>query len=768
MKAVILAGGEGSRLRPLTLGRPKPMTPLFGKPVLGHLLDLLRRHGVTQAALTLRYLPNMVMDYFGDGAGWGMKLEYFVEDLPLGTAGSVRQCMEFVGEEDFLVLSGDGVCDLDLTAFMARHKQSGAVASLALSRREQPLDYGLVRVDRENRITGFVEKPGWGQVDTERVNTGVYALSPKCFELLPAAIPQDFGRDMFPALLEMGQDLRGWTMPGYWQDMGDCGAYLECVKDALAGRVLLDLETGRAEAPAGVEVKEPCWIGKRVSLSPGAVIGPYTAIGEGSTVETGAVVERSVLLGGHVGEGAEVTGSILCKGARLHRRSMLAPGAVLGEGASVGAEAIVAPGVKLWPGRKVPEGGKATASQVTAGGSLPPKFSGSGALIGILGEEMTPELLLNLGALLGEKGQVGLGWAGGTGAGMLARAALSGVNAAGGQALVHDGPCPSAGAWVGRYYKLPMNLFIWQDGDNVQVRLYGPDGLTLPREEQRKLEGALLRGEGMRVPAARVGRAETLVGVRTGYPREAAAAAKSAAPLGGLWVQVERGEVNDLLSAALEALGCRVSRGDARGKATFSADWGGFRITAWDEEGRAVGPDRLLVLLTRLEMERGRGRVALPSWAPTAAEEVAERFGGKVLRLGRDGEDALALWKNSPWLWDALYAACRICGRMAETGESLMGLNAALPRFATAQGEVPLRSGRGKVMEAALNSHPDARREGEGIRLPTDAGWIYVVPIARRRALRVIAEAVDMEAAGELCARWDKELRALDEDGQKP
>lgn len=768
MKAVILAGGEGSRLRPLTLGRPKPMTPLFGKPVLGHLLDLLRRHGVKEAAITLGYLPNMVMDYFGDGSGWGMELKYFVEDMPLGTAGSVRQCLEFMGQEDFLVLSGDGVCDLDLTAFLEKHKKSGAAASLALSRREQPLDYGLVRVDRENRITGFVEKPGWGQVDTERVNTGVYALSPKCFELLPAAIPQDFGRDMFPALLEMGEDLRGWTLPGYWQDMGDCGAYLECVKDALAGRVTLDLETGRAEAPAGVEVKEPCWIGRRVSLAPGAVIGPYTAVGEGSTVETGAVVERSVLLGGHVGEGAEVTGAILCKSARLHRRSMLSPGAVLGEGASVGAEAIVAPGVKLWPGRKVPEGGKATASQVTAGGSVPPKFSGSGALMGILGEEMTPELLLNLGSLLGEKGQVGLGWAGGDGAGMLARAALSGINAAGGQALVHDGPCPSAGAWVGRYYKLPVNLFLWQDGDNIQARLYGPEGLPLSREEQRKLEGALLRGEGSRVPAARVGKAETLVGVRTGYPREAATAARSSVmPMGSLAVQVERGEVNDLLAAALEALGCRVSRGSGRGRATFSADWGGFRITAWDEEGRAIGPDRLMVLLTRLEMERGKGRIALPAWAPTAAERVAADFGGKVLRLGRDGEEAMALWKSSPWLWDGIFAACRICERMGQAGESLAALDAGLPRFATVRGEVSLHSGRGKVMEAALSAHPEARREGEGVRLPADAGWIYVVPMAGRRALRVIAEAVDMEAAGELCDLCSRELKALDEEGRE-
>lgn len=177
MKAVILAGGEGSRLRPLTLGRPKPMTPLFGKPVLGHILDLLRRHGITDIAVTLRYLPAVVTDYFGDGREAGVRLTYFTEDVPLGTAGGVKRCMDFLGEEDFLVISGDAVCDLDLTAFMALHQSRRGVASLALCRRAEPLEYGLVRTDDASRITGFVEKPGWGQVDTELVNTGIYILS---------------------------------------------------------------------------------------------------------------------------------------------------------------------------------------------------------------------------------------------------------------------------------------------------------------------------------------------------------------------------------------------------------------------------------------------------------------------------------------------------------------------------------------------------------------------------------------------------------------
>ena len=156
MKAVILAGGEGSRLRPLTLGRPKPMTPLLGKPVLGHILDLLRRHGVKDIAVTLRYLPGAVTDFFGDGADYGVKLTYFVEDTPLGTAGGVKKCMDFLGDEDFLVISGDAVCDLDLTELCALHQSRRWAASLALCRREEPLEYGLVRVDGEGRVLGFV------------------------------------------------------------------------------------------------------------------------------------------------------------------------------------------------------------------------------------------------------------------------------------------------------------------------------------------------------------------------------------------------------------------------------------------------------------------------------------------------------------------------------------------------------------------------------------------------------------------------------------
>ena len=767
MKAVILAGGEGSRLRPLTIGRPKPMTPLFGKPVLGHILDLLRRNGVREVAVTLRCLPAAVTDYFGDGSEYGVKMTYFIEEEPLGTAGGVKKCMEFLGEEDFLVISGDAVCDLDLAGLIALHQSHRAAATLALCRRAEPLEYGLVRTDGEGRVLGFVEKPGWGQVDTELVNTGVYVLSRRAMDLVPTGTSYDFGKELFPRMLSRGEPLYGWETAGYWQDMGDCVAYLESLHDALEGKVALDLDTGRSKTvPAGVAVKEPCWIGRRVSLAPGCAIGPYAVIGDGSTVETGAVVERSALLGASVGEGAEVSGAILCKNALVHRCAVIGPGAVLGEGAVAGAEAIVAPGVKLWPGRRVAEGGKATASQVmTGGGAVPLKFSAGGALRGIIGEDLTPEALLALGSLLGEREQVGLGWAGGNGAAMLARAAGCGIAAAGGTALLCDAPCASAGAWLARYYKLPVSLFIQQDGDRGEVRLFGPDGLALSRAEQRKVEGALLRGEGSRVAAMRVGRSETVAGVRPGYAANAAQAARlTSIPLRPLTVQVEKGEgANDMLAAALTALGCTVRRGTGRGAPTFSADWGGFRLTAWDEEERLVSSDRLLVLLTRIEMEQGRGAAALPSWAPAAAEQVAESFQGRLLRLGRDGEEAESLWREQPWLWDGIYAACRICARLGLTGETLAYLDRSAPRFATVRGEVPLRTGRGRVMGRVLDTL-SAAPQGEGVRMKVGSGWVYVTPMSSRSALRIIAEAADMEAAEELCGAYEKKLKELDRE----
>lgn len=204
MKAVILAGGEGLRLRPISAGLPKPMVPFLDRPVLEHVIGLLKRHGITDLALTLQAMPQTVASWLGDGAELGVKLTYFVEREPLGTAGSVKRCMSWLGEEDFLVISGDIITDIDLTEAAGFHRASRAAATLVLCRHSSPLEYGQVLTGDDGKVRSFVEKPAWSQVLTDTVNTGIYFLTAKAMEGVPEGTAYDFSRDLFPRLLEQG------------------------------------------------------------------------------------------------------------------------------------------------------------------------------------------------------------------------------------------------------------------------------------------------------------------------------------------------------------------------------------------------------------------------------------------------------------------------------------------------------------------------------------------------------------------------------------
>ena len=241
MKAVIMAGGEGTRLRAVTGPLPKPLVPLLGRPVMEHILLLLRRHGYTEVCAALRYRSDEVRNVFGDGRRLGLRIEYRIEDRPLGTAGGVKNCADFYGDEDFLVISGDAACDFDLKALMDRHRESGAAVTIALSRQAVPLRYGLAVTDSRGRVRSFVEKPEWRRVVTDLVNTGIYILSPRAMALVPPGRPFDFARDLFPLLLEKNELMLGLPMEGYWCDVGTPLSYYQCCVDALEGRLRLEI-----------------------------------------------------------------------------------------------------------------------------------------------------------------------------------------------------------------------------------------------------------------------------------------------------------------------------------------------------------------------------------------------------------------------------------------------------------------------------------------------------------------------------------------------
>jgi len=772
MKAVIMAGGEGTRLRPLTLSRPKPMTPLLGRPVMEHILGLLKRHGITEVCVTLCCRPQTVTEYFGDGSRLGMKLFWFIEEEPLGTAGSVKRCMDRLGDGDFLVISGDCVCDLDLSKAVRFHQEAGGAATLVLYRHPTPLEYGLVVTGGDGRVERFVEKPAWGQVTCDLINTGIYILSPAAMARTPENTSYDFGRDLFPALLQEGAPLYGCPLEGYWCDMGDCRAYLQCARDALEGRVKLDMGLPRrapgvwsaGPLPENASVEAPCWIGRDAVLGAGSLIGPGTVLERGVQVGERASVRRSVLLEGARAEpGAALDGAVLCRNSAAGPRSVLNAGSVLGENALAERGAVLLEGVKLWPGQKAPENCRLERSVTCGSQKTTLRFGDGGVIRGVLGEDVGPEALLALGSALGPEGRVGIGCSDAPGARMLARAAAAGAAAAGGEPLTHGLPCPAQGAWAAAEAALPVSLFVEQAGERVFLHLFDSLGLPLGRSRERKLEQALLQGELRRVRWDRVGALERLdVTERDWAEAVVRRAALGRSPLRRVAAAVEGDEPeNAALRLALKTMGCHVEERWQPGIPAFRGSHGGFYLTARDEKGALLDSGQLLALEALIEMENGGGKVAVPAGGSAAVEMVAAGYSGTALRLDRDGEKARQLYAALPWLREAASAAVRICARMGVSGQSLENLISKTPRFHAWKREVPLASDRGRVMRA-LSQERSRTAPGEGLRFRAGSGWVYLTPLARRAALQVMAEGPDLELAAELCDFYAGRAAALD------
>lgn len=320
IKAIILAGGEGTRLRPLTYTTPKPMAPLTGKPILEHIIALLARHGISDICITIRYLSEAIREYFSDGSKLGVRLSYNVEREPLGTAGAVRACTDFIGKDDVLVISGDAATTADLTQAVKFHSLRRAEATILLSKADNPRLYGSVFTNKDGRVVRFLEKPKDGASCSELVNTGIYVLSAQVPELIPAGRRCDFAQELFPSMIKSGRRVFAHEALGYWKDIGNCDAYLCANFDALSGKLpLLQHPAGskrriwvHSHIPKDVSIIEPCFIGSNVDMGKKAVIGPYVFIGDGSSVGRGAKIRNSVLISSSVKEASFVKDSLVC------------------------------------------------------------------------------------------------------------------------------------------------------------------------------------------------------------------------------------------------------------------------------------------------------------------------------------------------------------------------------------------------------------------------------------------------------------------------
>lgn len=521
MKAVIMAGGEGTRLRPLTSNCPKPMLPLANRPMMEHIVGLLKRNGIDEIVVTVAFLANQIRNYFGDGSEFGIRMVYATEDQPLGTAGSVRNARDELTER-FLVISGDVLTDLDLGQILDFHEEKGALATIGLVAVENPLEFGIVITNEDGSIDRFLEKPTWGQVFSDTINTGIFVLEPEIFDFIPDGRPVDFSGEVFPALLEAGKPLYGCVAEGYWEDVGTLESYVSAHKDVMDGRVDVDVP--------GFELGRGVWLGEGADVHPDAHIEGFAIIGENCRVEAGARIGDYAVLGGNVrvrgdadiersvvhdnaylGEGVRLRGAVIGRASDLRRGARCDDGSVIGDECFIGDGAHVAAGVKIYPFKTVEAGATVNSSIIWESKGARSLFGADG-VSGLANVDISPELAVRVAmafaTTLRKDATVVISRDSSRAARMLKRAFMAGLNASGINVLdLEVAPVP-----VTRYLtRQPVAAggvtirLVDGDPQSVIIRFFDREGIDITSDAQRKVERLFAREDFRRVLAGEIG-----------------------------------------------------------------------------------------------------------------------------------------------------------------------------------------------------------------------------------------------------------------------
>jgi mannose-1-phosphate guanylyltransferase/phosphomannomutase len=516
MKAVVMAGGEGSRLRPLTAGLPKPLVPICNRPIMEHILVLLKRHGIEDVIATVHYLADEIQSAFGDGSDFGVRLTYSMEEAPLGTAGSVKLAEAELQDDGFLIVSGDALTDCNLTRAMAFHKEKGGIATIVLCKVTSPLEFGVVITDGDGRVERFHEKPGWSEVFSDTVNTGIYILEPEVFQYMDSGRAYDWSGDIFPRLLEEGKSIFGFVMDGYWSDIGSLQQYRDAHEHMLGGQIDLPIpgEFGTegihmgigCNIAAGVDLIPPVCLGDGVKVKRGAQVGPYVSIGDNALLEEDSIVVRSVVWpNAYIGSGATVRSAIIGERATLKRDVMVHEDAVIGDRCIVEVGAVVKPRVKIWPDKVIERGSTVTMSLIWGNRWRGALFRELGAA-GLSNIEITPDFAVRLGAAFGScmpsRSKVVTSRDSTRSSRMIKRAIISSLLSAGCDVLdLRSAAVPiarhfikatgAAGAMHTR--KLPGNSRV------TLIELFDSRGAYLSRGMERKVETAFFREDFRRI-----------------------------------------------------------------------------------------------------------------------------------------------------------------------------------------------------------------------------------------------------------------------------
>ncbi|HSO95671.1 MAG TPA: sugar phosphate nucleotidyltransferase [Acidimicrobiia bacterium] len=769
MKAVILAGGEGTRLRPLTSNQAKPMMPLVNKPMMEHIVGLLGQHGFDDVVVTVAYLANQIRTYFGDGSDYGLRMRYATDEEPLGTAGSVRNAAAEL-DDTFLVISGDVLTDIDLTTFVKAHRDSGAIASIALKRVENPLEFGIVITRPDGSIERFLEKPSWGQVFSDTINTGIYVLEPAIFDSIPEGEVVDFSGDVFPAVLEEGQPLHGHIADGYWEDVGTIEAYLRAHADVLDGRVQVDIGGFEfrdgvwlgegAEIDPNTQVDGPVVIGDNCRIEAGAHLAEYTVLGADVVVKPDASIVRTVLHDHvYVGRAAQLRGAVVGRNSDLREHVRLDEGVVVGDECFIGRQAVISPGVKVYPFKTVEADAVVNSSIVWETRGVRTLFGAHGVR-GLANVDVTPEMAVRVAMAYGtslKRGSfVTASRDTSRAARALKRAVIGGLNLAG--ITVEDvelTTVPLTRFQVRNSHALGgiSVRLVPGDPDSVELRFFDSDGRDIDAGAQRKIERLLHREDYRRAFAGDIGEIvfppRAIEFYTAALERSVDAARLRERPF-KVVLDYSFGAASIIMPTVLAKLGAEVLAvnpfaSTAAGTATEPAeqqdrvgelvrasgshlgmvvDASGEIATIVDDDGHVLTNTEALLTLVTLVVDAHPGAaVAVPVSTTREVARIVEAAGGNVvwtkladshLMEVASGEGiAFAASSDGGYIWpdflpayDAASTLARVLDLLAETGRTLSSIVRGLPRIHLIHETVPTPWERKGQIMRELVEHP--------------------------------------------------------------
>jgi mannose-1-phosphate guanylyltransferase/phosphomannomutase len=659
------------------------MVPMMNRPMMEHIVRLLRKYGFTDQTSLLYFHPEAITSYFGDGNSFGVSMSYVKAEADFGTAGSVRNATEQLGiKERILIISGDVLTDFDLGEAVRFHEEKGAQATIVLTHVTNPLQFGIVMSDEQHRITRFLEKPSWGEVFSDTINTGIYILEPEAFEMIPYKREFDFSKDLFPALLNQPDALFGYIANGYWRDVGNLAEYHEAHMDALSGKVQLEIEGERRNgviAEASSHISEAIFRGQNI-VARGSVIGEgaritNSIVGQNCHIEDGAIVETSILWDNvRVGRGAYIANDVACHNVVIGRRATVDENVFIGDGSEIGEEAHVQANLKLWPGKRVEAGANLQTSLVWEDRWNRELFTNS-RISGTSNIELIPEFAAKVGAALGAHvgtaKRVVISRDSDPGSRVLSRALTSGLMSAGVIVVdLQETPIPLTRHHL-RDARHAGGIHVRKnpiDRRRSDMIFFDSGGYDLSSSKGKAIERFFFGEDFPRAPFDKVGTMEFPAHTGETYVERFKSAVNAdlvCAAHFRIAIDYGYGIASTIFPNILGALGAEVVSINAylepsrltRGREEFDRstrhlanvvtslkyhvgfiiDAGGERVGLVDENGTIYLNNQLLSVLTKLVFEsavkRGEtiGRIAVPISATSEVDVIAQQYGAEVI-----------------------------------------------------------------------------------------------------------------------------------------